>query len=77
MVRDPVCGRLLDPAHAIRLDYHGKPYYVCSHDCKLNFEDRPDEYVQHRATSVLESVITSELALVMPTIHEGPAGHYS
>ncbi len=75
MVRDPVCGRFLDPALAIRLDYHGKPYYVCSHDCKLNFEDRPDEYVQPHATRVLESVITSEIEILVPTIREGAADH--
>jgi YHS domain-containing protein len=46
MVRDPVCGIALDINNSLRVVYHGKVYHFCSHDCRVNFEDRPDEYVQ-------------------------------
>lgn len=46
MVRDPICGIPLDVNHSLRVIYHGKVYHFCSHDCRVNFEDRPDEYVK-------------------------------
>jgi YHS domain-containing protein len=46
MVRDPICGIALDVNQSLRVTYHDKIYHFCSHDCRVNFEDRPEEYVQ-------------------------------
>jgi YHS domain-containing protein len=75
MVRDLVCGMFLDPAHALRLEYHGLPYYFCSHDCKLNFEDRPDEYAKLYATTVGGHSITHPSEILVNAIREGATDH--
>jgi YHS domain-containing protein len=75
MVRDPVCGMLLDPAYALRLEYHNLPYYFCTHDCKLNFEDRPDEYAKPNATTVVGHSITHPSEVVASAIRGGATDH--
>jgi YHS domain-containing protein len=55
MVRDPVCGISLEIGHALRASYHGTPYYFCSHDCKVNFEDRPEEYAHAPEAHLIEA----------------------
>jgi YHS domain-containing protein len=75
MVRDPVCGMFLDPAHALRVEYHNQPYYFCSHDCKLNFDDRPDEYAKPYATTVVVHSITSPSEILVSALREGAADH--
>ena len=57
MERDLVCGRRIDSAAAVRLEYHGKTYYFCSDSCKREFEDRPDEYADHPSSAVRSEVI--------------------
>ncbi len=43
---DPVCGKEITETEAAgRSDYQGKMYYFCSQDCKLEFDDDPDQYV--------------------------------
>jgi YHS domain-containing protein len=70
MVRDPICGISLDENHSIRVIYHGKLYHFCSHDCKVNFEDRPDEYAQptHRP---LRDMLSAPLNVLVTAIHAG------
>ena len=68
MVRDLVCGMFLDPAHALRLEYHGLPYYFCSHDCRVNFEDRPDEFVQPEPLP-LADIITNPFRVLVRAMH--------
>ena len=74
MVRDLVCGMFLDPAHALRLEYHGLPYYFCSHDCRVTFEDRPDEYIQPTQIPLVD-IITDPLKVLVNAIHAGETTH--
>ena len=57
MKRDPVCGLLIDPADALRLEYHGEIYYFCSHLCRREFEDRPEEYAKHPSSMVVDGLL--------------------
>ncbi len=68
MVRDPVCGAPLDAVHAVSLTYHGQPYYFCSHDCRVNFEDRPDEYVQAPAHHILGDIALRPFEVLVTAI---------
>lgn len=74
MVRDPVCGISLEIGHALRVVYHDKAYYFCSHDCKVNFEDRPDEYVQP-AHHMLGTIVTYPLEVLAKAIQSAEAEH--
>ncbi|MEB3779682.1 MAG: YHS domain-containing protein [Desulfurococcales archaeon] len=48
MAVDPVCGMEVDPSTAkFKTLYKGKVYYFCSHACKVEFEKRPDYYLEH------------------------------
>ena len=75
MVRDPVCGMFLDPAHALQLEYHSVLYYFCSHDCKFNFEDRPDEYAKPYAAAVGRPSIAHPSEMLVTAIREGATDH--
>jgi YHS domain-containing protein len=68
MVRDPVCGISLDVNHSLRVSYHGKLYHFCSHDCRVNFEDRPDEYA-HPTQHLLGDILSSPLEVLVTAIH--------
>ena len=44
LVRDPVCGMLLDPAQApASLDSGGETLYFCSRGCRMEYEERGQE----------------------------------
>ena len=45
MVVDPVCGATVDKTTSHVSDYQGQHYYFCSEDCKQEFEDDPERYV--------------------------------
>ena len=46
MVKDPVCGMLVEPkTGAAATDYKGQTYYFCSKGCKAQFDKHPDQYV--------------------------------
>src|SRR5690606_4156970 len=48
-VKDPVCGRDVDPHTAKhRTEHEGRPYYFCSAGCKAKFEADPDKYLSVR-----------------------------
>ena len=48
MATDPVCGMEVDPGTAkYKTVYKGTIYYFCSHHCKVEFEKRPDYYLEH------------------------------
>ncbi|HET9223321.1 MAG TPA: YHS domain-containing protein [Roseiflexaceae bacterium] len=70
MKRDRVCGVFVDPAHALRLEYHGKTYYFCSYSCKHEFEDRPDEYADHPASMVLNGLIFEPIRILTAALEE-------
>lgn len=44
-VKDPVCGMVIDEKDAVGTsDYNGKTYYFCSQDCKVAFDEAPEDY---------------------------------
>jgi Cu+-exporting ATPase len=47
MAIDPVCGmKVDDKTTEFQSMFAGKKYFFCSEDCRSEFEDRPDEYVE-------------------------------
>lgn len=50
MAIDPVCGMEVkeDDAKA-NTQFAGKKYYFCSEDCRTQFEDHPEEYLETAA----------------------------
>jgi YHS domain-containing protein len=46
MVKDPVCGMMVDPQKAAaKSEYKGKTYYFCARGCKVAFDRDPEKYV--------------------------------
>ena len=44
-VKDPVCGMEIDPeSAAAQMEYQGKTYYFCSHDCHEKFIAEPQKF---------------------------------
>jgi YHS domain-containing protein len=68
MIRDLVCGVSIEADHALRVNYHGKPYYFCSHDCKVNFEDRPDEYLHLPTHHAIRDMINYPLEVLVTAL---------
>jgi YHS domain-containing protein len=77
MKRDLVCGMFIEAADALRLEYHGNTYYFCSHSCKREFEDRPDEYAEPVSTMMLDAVVSEPIRTLATAMQEGkgPIGH--
>ncbi len=52
MVRDPICGMMIDPKTAAgKSEYMGQTYYFCSLGCKKAFDKEPQKYVKSQAHS--------------------------
>ena len=50
MTTDLVCGVKIDQASTeFQSQFAGKKYFFCSEECRQEFEDRPEEYVQTAA----------------------------
>jgi Cu+-exporting ATPase len=46
LVKDYVCGMMIDPATAAATsDYKGQTYYFCAGGCKVNFDKDPEKYL--------------------------------
>lgn len=46
MIKDPVCGMVVDPAKAVAtVEYKEKIYYFCTSNCQIAFEQRPEKFV--------------------------------
>ena len=46
MVRDPVCGMMVDEKTAkFKSQHGGKTYYFCAQGCKTLFDKNPSRYV--------------------------------
>lgn len=46
-VKDPVCGMMIDEKDAVATsDYQGVRYHFCSKDCKVEFDENPNEYAR-------------------------------
>ena len=44
-VKDPICGMVIEKSDAVGTsDYEGKRYYFCSQDCKVEFDENPEDY---------------------------------
>ncbi len=47
MVKDPVCGMMIDPKTAAgKSEYKGQTYYFCSTGCKKDFDAEPEKYLK-------------------------------
>ncbi len=45
MVKDPVCGMMVDEKTAkIKSQYKGNTYYFCAQACKITFDKNPGKY---------------------------------
>jgi YHS domain-containing protein len=40
-LKDPQCGKSVDPAKAAKLTWEGKTYLFCSDECRSKFEQDP------------------------------------
>jgi len=50
MTTDPVCGMRIDEKTSeYQTQFAGKKYFFCSEDCRKEFEDQPDEYLEAAA----------------------------
>ncbi len=59
MVRDPVCGMMVDASTALRSELAGRTYYFCSSGCQRTFE-APDEELRRmkrRVTIAMTGVL--------------------
>ena len=46
MVKDPVCGMMIDEQTAAgRSEFNGTTYYFCAPICKQRFDQNPSAYV--------------------------------
>ncbi len=46
MVKDPVCGMMIDESTAAgQSEYQGETYYFCAIRCKERFDQNPERYV--------------------------------
>jgi P-type Cu+ transporter len=41
LVMDPRCGRSVDPAEALRMNWEGRDYYFCCEACRRAFGEDP------------------------------------
>jgi YHS domain-containing protein len=50
--RDPVCGMLVEPEQAVRVEWEGETFYFCAAGCREQFE-----HEQRAASNTLEGYI--------------------
>ena len=73
MVRDPVCGMMVDAATALRSDIGGRTFFFCSSGCQRTFE-APDEELRRmkrRVTIAMTGVLV--LAILRVAVFLGLA----
>jgi len=50
MITDPVCGMTIDEIHPkFQTQFAGKKYFFCSEECRREFEECPEEFVETAA----------------------------
>jgi YHS domain-containing protein len=50
MTTDPVCGTRIDDKSAeFQTQFAGRKYFFCSDECRKEFEERPEEFVEAAA----------------------------
>lgn len=43
--KDPVCGMTIEQEDAVgQSTFQGQTYYFCSQDCKVAFDEAPEDY---------------------------------
>jgi Cu+-exporting ATPase len=47
---DPVCGMSVDDRTQQQSTYQGKTYYFCCEQCKKQFDQDPEQYLQPSIT---------------------------
>lgn len=57
LVKDPVCGMMIDPATAKggRSEYKDETFYFCSPKCKTKFDADPKEYLEAKKETKIEN----------------------
>lgn len=45
MVKDIVCGMMVDTKTAEKSESKGQTYYICSKGCKAQFDKNPEKFV--------------------------------
>ena len=51
--KDPVCGMDVKPEQAAGTsEYQGETYYFCCPDCKEQFDEDPESFVEQPATGI-------------------------
>lgn len=49
MVRDPVCGMMVDSQTAeFKAEFKGQTYYFCNDACKTKFEKNPSKFIKKK-----------------------------
>jgi YHS domain-containing protein len=55
-MKDPVCGMDVKPEQAAGLsEYNGETYYFCCPDCKFQFDQDPENFVEHPISQLWRS----------------------
>src|SRR6266699_60814 len=70
LMRDPVCGMMVDSTQAkASLEHAGTTYYFCCPGCAQKFQAHPDEYLKARSAAPLVALGTPKPAApaVKPT----------
>ena len=50
MTTDPVCGMRIDEQESeFQTQFAGRKYFFCSEDCRKEFENEPEEYLETAA----------------------------
>jgi YHS domain-containing protein len=50
MATDPVCGtKIDDKATEFQTQFAGRKYYFCSDECRKEFEEQPEDFVETAA----------------------------
>jgi Cu+-exporting ATPase len=51
MIKDPVCGMVVDPAKTVTTsDHKGTTYYFCSPGCQTAFDEAPEKFMEQAGT---------------------------
>ena len=44
MMKDPICGMMVDEKSQFRSEHEGKSFYFCSSGCKATFDKDPHKH---------------------------------
>ncbi len=81
MVKDPVCGMMVDPdAAAAKVEYDGDTYYFCCPHCAAKFEAEPQVYLEgeeakpHTHHEEMQAAAGAYICPMCPDVHEEQPG---